>query len=86
MKHSGKQIAKGPYHDIHMPCNTALGFYIGIFSFLIGFGMVWHMFWLAIVSTLGIVACCIVYVCQKHHEYNLTAQEIQKIEERRPSV
>ena len=86
MKHADKQAQRLPYHDIHMPSNTPLGFYIGALSFLLGFGMVWHMFWLAIVSTVGIVICCIFHVCKKHHEYNLTATEIQKIEERKTPV
>lgn len=86
MKHADKQAQRLPYHDIHMPSNTPLGFYIGALSFLLGFGMVWHMFWLAIVSTVGIVICCIFHVCKKHHEYNLTATEIQKIEERKTPI
>jgi cytochrome o ubiquinol oxidase subunit 1 len=82
-KHSNEKPVKREYHDIHMPSNSPLGFYIGVFSFLFGFGMVWYMFWLVLVSTVGIIACSIMHLYQKHKEYNLKASVIAKIEQQR---
>ncbi len=41
------------------------GVYIGILSMIFGFAMTWHIFWLAIVSFAGIVACLIIRLSGK---------------------
>jgi cytochrome o ubiquinol oxidase subunit 1 len=79
-KHQKMQPQKKVYHDIHMPSNTATGFYIGVFSFLFGFAAVWYMTWLVYVSAIGIIGAIIAHLYQKHTEYNLPAAEIEKIE------
>ena len=79
-KHSKNRPSKKPYEDIHMPSNTPIGFYIGSLSFVLGFALIWWMFWLAAVSFVGIVFFCIKHLYQKHKEYTLTAKEIEKIE------
>jgi cytochrome o ubiquinol oxidase subunit I len=83
MKHAKTQQTKPRYHDIHMPANSAQGFYIGVFSFLFGFGMIWHIFWLAALCFIGMIVCIIVHLSQKHPEYTVTAAEIEKIENRK---
>jgi len=47
---------KGPaaYTDIEMPANTVHGLLIAIAAFALGFAMVWHIWWLAIISILAI--------------------------------
>lgn len=78
-----KHSATPTYHDIHMPKNTGIGVYIGALSFLFGFGVIWYMFWLAILSGLGILACLIFRLSEKETEFVVTAQEIAAIEARR---
>ena len=60
------------YQEIHMPKSTPTGFYIGAISFVFGFAMIWHMFWLAIVSGLGIIAVMIARLYEK--KYRLSRQ------------
>jgi len=84
MKQSKVSESEKPiYQDIHMPKNTSLGFYIGAFSFVLGFGMVWHMFWLAGLSFLGILACIVIRLSQKDTDYYVPAKEVEEIETRR---
>lgn len=71
---------KGPYEPIHMPKNTAAGFYIGVLSFLFGFGMVWYMFWLAGLSALGIIICIICRLYEAEPDYYVPVSMIEKIE------
>jgi len=81
MKH--KKIPKTTkYEEIHMPKNTPIGLYMGIFSFLLGFGLIWYMYWLAVVGVLGIIVCCIIRLADKHPDYYITPEEIEKIESR----
>lgn len=83
MKHS-KTIPEEPhYKKIHMPKNTPTGFYIGVLSFLFGFGMVWYMFWLAALSAVGMIVCLIFRLAEKHTDYDVTPEEIRKIEAKR---
>lgn len=69
------------YEDIHIPKNTAAGIYISIFAFLIGFGFVWEIVWLVVVSLIGAIAVFIVRAFNEEPEYTLTAAEVQKLEE-----
>lgn len=69
-----------PYHMIHMPSNSPVGFFIGGLSFTFGFGMIWYMYWLAIISMVGIVACCIWHLYMKHKEYNVPVSVVEQIE------
>src|SRR4051812_44662816 len=39
--------AKHVYEDIQMPKNTPLALFIAISAFTAGFGLIWHIFWLA---------------------------------------
>ena len=72
------------YQDIHMPKNSPQGFFIGALSFVFGFAMVWHMFWLAAICTVGMLACLVAHLCVKEPEYHITAEELKKLEARTP--
>jgi len=87
MKHSKTSEPTGPkYHDLHMPKNTAVGFYVGVFSFLLAFGLIWYMFWLAAVGVLGIIAAVIKHLYEKEPDYYIPAAEVEKIEARKGSL
>ncbi len=68
------------YHDIHMPKNTAAGFINGILSFIFGFAMVWHIWWLAILSAIGMLVAVIVRSTDDDTEYTVPAAEVERIE------
>lgn len=80
---------KQDYEDIHMPKNTPMGLYIGILSLIFGFGMTWHMFWLAILCFIGIVVCLIIRLSGKEEFDIITAEQVREMEQsylRRPEV
>ncbi len=79
----GAPAPKKHYQGIHMPTNTAAGFWIGTLSFILGFALVWYMFWLAALSALAIVGCSIARLFERHTDYTVPVEEIQKIEERK---
>jgi cytochrome o ubiquinol oxidase subunit 1 len=68
------------YHDIHMPKNTAAGFVIGGLSFLFGFSMVWYIWWLAVLSAVGLLFTVIERSMNEDEEYVITAAEVEHIE------
>lgn len=78
-----KISGKPTYKNIYLPKHNPMGFYIGIASFIFGFAIVWHMFWLAILSTIGIIVLVIIQTTQKDVEVCFTAEEIERDEKER---
>jgi cytochrome o ubiquinol oxidase subunit I len=82
MKHSPKNapVDKPKYEDIMMPKNTPMGLFIAGFSFLAGFGFVWHITWLIIVALLGVTLSIIYFATEEDTEYKISASEVKEIE------
>jgi len=74
---------KPNYQDIHMPKNTAIGIYISGFVFLIGFAMVWHIWWLAALGLIGAIICVIIRALDEETEYVIPTAEVQRMERER---
>jgi cytochrome o ubiquinol oxidase subunit I len=71
------------YDNIDMPKNTRAGVVLGGLTFLLGFAMVWHIWWIAIAGALGV---CIVLVARSFDEdteYRLHASDVEKVENER---
>ena len=68
------------YEDIHMPKNTSVGIIIGLFSFVFGFAMVWHIWWLAIVGVIGMIATVLCRSFNYDIDYFVKAKEVEKVE------
>jgi cytochrome o ubiquinol oxidase subunit 1 len=69
-----------PYDEILLPRNTAMGLYIGVFSLLFGFGVIWHIWWLAAFSILGLLTFLIIHLCNDDIEYLVPAAEVKRVE------
>jgi cytochrome o ubiquinol oxidase subunit 1 len=68
------------YEDIHMPRNTAIGVFAGGITFFIGFGIIWHIWWLAGISTVLCVAFLIYRAFDQNIDYYIKASEVEAIE------
>lgn len=68
------------YHDIHLPINTPIAPYIGLYALLFGFAMVWYIWWLAIAGVLGIVISLIVRLSEKEKMQIITAEQVKETE------
>ena len=77
-KDQGKHHEK--YEDIEMPKPTAIGISMAGFALILGFAMVWHVFWLAILSGVGIVICLVKRTFDDETEYVVPASTIAKLE------
>ncbi|MBY0378195.1 MAG: cytochrome o ubiquinol oxidase subunit I, partial [Gammaproteobacteria bacterium] len=69
-----------PYHNIHMPKDTAMGFVIGILAFIFAFAMVWHIWWLAIVGLVASIGAIIVRSFNYNIDYYVPVKEVERIE------
>jgi len=76
-----KSASKTPeYEDIYLPKNTPFSMIIAGFAFLVGFGITWHIWWLALASFVGIIASIAIRTSDEETEYRIPASEIKKME------
>lgn len=84
MKESGAAYAEHErYFDILLPANSASGPLIGLLAFMLGFGMTWYIWWLAIAGALGIIITMIMRMSNDNTERVITANEVGTIERKR---
>ncbi|MEH6546907.1 MAG: cytochrome o ubiquinol oxidase subunit I [Sneathiella sp.] len=84
MKENGTAyVQPDAYEDIEMPNNTSLGIIIGGLGFVIGFAMIWYIWWLAISAFIGVLACLIIRSSMDDTDYIIPAAEVEKIEKAR---
>ena len=74
------------YEDIEMPCSTMVGLAIGGFAFVLGFAMVWHVWWLAVLAFVSIVTAIVLRSSDDETEYVIPAAEVARIEQQRLSA
>lgn len=80
-KEKGVAYAKpATYASIHMPKNTAAGVIIAVFTMIFGFAMIWHIWWLAIVSFVGMVVTWIAKSFDQDVDYYVPVDQIETIE------
>lgn len=68
------------YEDIQLPKNTGLGFIIAVCAFIVGFGIIWHLWWLTIVGLIGALIFVIIRTSDDETEYVIKASELEKMD------
>tara|TARA_B110000259_G_C14033411_1_gene407832 strand:+ start:3141 stop:5126 length:1986 start_codon:yes stop_codon:yes gene_type:complete len=79
-KYGRKHRKDTNYTDIHMPKNTSVGFIISLFSLGFGFAMIWHIWWLVAVSSVGIFVTWVCRAMDHDIDYYVKKEEVKKIE------
>ena len=69
------------YEDIEMPANTYYGLIIAALGSGLGFGLVWYMWWLAIICFLGCIVTVITYAFLPERKKIIPAAEVREIDE-----
>jgi len=78
-----KALAKQKFEDIHAVKNTSAGVWISAFAFLAGFGFVWEITWLWVVSLAAIVISIVMKAFNEDSEYVIPAADVKKMEAER---
>jgi cytochrome o ubiquinol oxidase subunit 1 len=68
------------YEDIEIPKNSSAGFVAGTYALILGFAVVWHIWWLAAVGLLGAVITVTIRALDDDIFYMLPAEEVAKME------
>jgi len=86
MKSEGFKPPLSGFSPIHMPRYTATGVIISAFLTVMGFALVWHIWWLAIASFLAALGYGIAHTFNYDRDYYVSAREVEAIETARPNV
>ena len=68
------------YEDIELPKNTGMGLMIAGAALVLGFAVIWHIWWLAVVGLIGAVIVIIIRTMSDDTEYTITARELEKLD------
>lgn len=81
-RHDDPYAPPAAYHAVELPKNSMTGPVIGVFGAAAAFGLVWHMWWLAIIGLLVIVAAVIARSFVRDVHKVISADEVERIEGR----
>jgi cytochrome o ubiquinol oxidase subunit I len=68
------------YQDIEMPRNSPTGFVCAFFATVMGFALIWHIWWMVVAGFVGAVATFVVFAWRDHDEYLIPAAEVARID------
>jgi cytochrome o ubiquinol oxidase subunit I len=68
------------YVDIEMPRNSATGFICAFFATIMGFALIWHIWWLVGVAFVGAFATFVVFAWRDNHEELIPAAEVARVD------
>ncbi len=71
------------YKPIEMPRNSPTGFVTAFFSTLIGFALIWHIWWLAVLGFVGAYATFVVFAWRDEVEYEVPLETVIEAERQR---
>ncbi|AYM06857.1 cytochrome o ubiquinol oxidase subunit I [Agrobacterium radiobacter] len=86
MKKRGYNRPKEGFIPIHMPKNTGAGIIISAISVVLGFALVWHIWWLAALSMLAIIAVSIAHTFNYNRDYYIPASDVSTVEAERTKL
>jgi cytochrome o ubiquinol oxidase subunit 1 len=68
------------YDDIEMPRNSATGFVCAFFATVMGFGLIWHIWWLVGVAFVGAYATFVAFAWRDRHEDRIPADQLARVD------
>ncbi|CCD85275.1 Cytochrome bo(3) ubiquinol oxidase subunit 1 [Bradyrhizobium sp. ORS 285] len=68
------------YQDIELPRNSPTGFVCAFFATLMGFALIWHIWWMVALGAIGAFATFVVFAWRDHDEYVIPAAEVARID------
>jgi cytochrome o ubiquinol oxidase subunit 1 len=71
---------KPDYQAIEMPRNSPTGFVCAFFATIMGFALIWHIWWMVIVGAFGAFATFVAFAWRDHDEYLIPAAEVARID------
>jgi len=83
MKRKGVTLPSEGFRPIHMPSNTGAGIILAGIATVCGFALIWHIWWLAAVSFVGLIGSAIFHTFNYKRDYHIPAEEVAATEAER---
>ncbi len=83
MKQRGAVRPTSGFKAIHMPKNTASGFIISMIATAWGFALIWHMWLVAGVTFVALIAAAIYHTFNYDRDFHIPADEVARTEDER---
>jgi cytochrome o ubiquinol oxidase subunit 1 len=83
MKRTGRAPVEPAYEAIEMPRNSPAGFITAFFAVVMGFSLIWHIWWLAILGFLAAATVVLIAGWRIEREHEISAAEVAQMERAR---
>jgi cytochrome o ubiquinol oxidase subunit 1 len=84
MKTKAKQLdepeEEPDYKPIELPRNSPTGFVCAFFATVMGFALIWHIWWMVLVGFIGAFVTFVAFAWRDHDEYEIPADEVARID------
>src|SRR6201988_1504013 len=68
------------YEPIEVPRNSAIGFINAFFAVVIGFALIWHIWWMATLGLFGAFVAFVVFAFRNKEEFEIPAETIAQFD------
>jgi cytochrome o ubiquinol oxidase subunit I len=68
------------YHEIELPRNSPTGFVCAFFATVMGFALIWHIWWMVALGAVGAFATFVVFAWRDVPEYVIPKEEVARID------
>jgi cytochrome o ubiquinol oxidase subunit 1 len=72
--------AEPDYAEIEMPKNSPTGFICAFFATIMGFALIWHIWWMVAVAAVGAYATFVVFAWRDRDEYSIPAETVARLD------
>jgi len=75
-----RSLERPEYRAIEIPRNSPTGFVCAFFATMMGFALIWHIWWMVAAGAIGAFATFIVFAWRDHDEDIIPAAEVARID------
>jgi cytochrome o ubiquinol oxidase subunit I len=83
MKHTRRPAAEPAYEAIEMPRNSPAGFITAFFAVVMGFSLIWQIWWLAILGFVAAAIAVLIAGWSIERDHEISAAEVAQMERAR---
>ena len=83
MKRTGRRPVEPAYEAIEVPHNSPAGFITAFFAVVMGFSLIWQIWWLAILGFLAVAIVVLIAAWKTEREHEISAAELAQMERAR---
>jgi cytochrome o ubiquinol oxidase subunit 1 len=80
MKKRGAARPQSGYLPIHMPKNTGAGVILSAIAMVLGFAMIWYIWWLAALSFAALFVVAIAHTFNYDRDFYVSVDEVERTE------